>query len=343
MKILVVDDEQEKRRRISAAILSVDGVEREEIEHANDVTAAKKAIRTTRYDLIILDINLPYRPEEIVSVGAGLDVLHFIKYNNQAKPPAYLFGLTAHDDGADIAAREFSSPLWKLVRFSHGENDWEEPLREAILYLQKLAKPPFVTDGNSFHTDLAIFVALEGVELKSILALDGSWIQINVPHDHARYYQGSFIGPNGSVSVVATVAPRMGMSAAAVAASKLISNFRPRVVAVAGICAGVREKTEPGDILIADPCFDWGAGKWVRDIESGSLYFHPAAYQWRLDEPLRMAARSIADAASVMSQIHDSFSGPKPRFLPKVLIDAMASGASVLQAAAVMGGGTRTA
>lgn len=336
MKILVVDDEQEKRRLVAETVLSVPGISGDNIEYATDVVAAKKAIKKTRFDLIILDINLPPRAEDRVVVGAGLDVLRFIKQNDQAKAPAYLFGLTAHDDGAAMADTEFSSPLWKLVRFSHSEGEWKEPLREAIVYLQRSTKPPFVSDGNTFHTDLAIFVALEDEELASILELDGNWSEVAVSHDHARYYSGRFVGPKGAVSVVATAAPRMGMPAAAVAASKLIYSFRPRIVAIAGICAGVRGKTETGDILIADPCFDWGAGKWIKDSKSDLLQFRPAAYQWRLDEPLRVAVRMLAETPGVLSQIHDGYKGLKPTLPPKVVIDAMASGASVLQASAIM-------
>lgn len=337
MKILIIDDEHEKRRLIVEAVLSVPGVSDNDLEYVSDVLAAKRAIHKCRFDLIILDINLPPRPESKTVVGAGLDILAFIKGNNRAKPPAYLFGLTAYDDGAAIAAKEFSSPLWKLVRFSYSESEWREPLREAIAYLQKCEKPPFVTDGNTFHIDLGIFVALE-VELASILTLDGSWSEIKVDHDHARYFSGRFAGSQGVLSVVVTAAPRMGMPAAAVTASKLIYTFRPRVVAIAGICAGVRGKTELGDILIADPCFDWGAGKWTKELPSGAVQFHPAAYQWRLDEALRVATRAVAEQPGVLSSIHSSFAGIKPSEPPKVIIDAMASGASILQAAANMKG-----
>lgn len=336
MKILIIEDEQEKRRLIAEAALSVPGISDNNLEYAYDVMSAKRAIKRTRFDLVILDINLPPRPESRVEVGAGLDILSYIKESNQAKQPAYLFGLTAHDNGAAAAEKEFSSPLWKLVRFSYNENEWREPLKAAIVYLQKIEKPPFASDGNTFHTDLAIFVALEGEELSSILALDAEWSEVDVQHDHARYFSGTFKGSEGCISVIVTAAPRMGMAAAAVAATKLIYTFRPRVVAISGICAGVRGKTNIGDILVADPCFDWGAGKWLRDPASGALRFHPAAYQWRLDEKLRASIRALGDRDEVLSKIHQSFNGTKPTSPPRVIIDAMASGASVLQASSTV-------
>lgn len=335
MNILIIEDELEKRREIAETLLSVDGISDENITYASDVYSAKREIKRIKFDLVILDINLPYRPDSRTEVGAGLSVLSFIKQNNKAKRPSYLFGLTAHDDGAEIAEKEFSSPLWKLVRFSYGEVGWKAPLKEAVSYLKDSLVPPFQNDGISFHVDLGIFVALEGEELASILALDGGWTPVTVQHDHARYFQGSFNGPSGKISVVVTAAPKMGMPAAGVVASKLINSFRPRVLAITGICAGVRGKTNLGDILIADPCFDWGSGKWIKNKETGQRKFIPAAYQWRLDESLRSSARTLADDPVVLSEIHKKFHGTgKPKDPPKVHIDAMASGASVLQASA---------
>jgi len=111
LKILIVEDNHEKRRVIAKTALSVDGIDAESLEYASDVVSAKKAIKRTRFDLVILDINLPRTAESAVEVGAGIDILKFIRNNNNAKPPAYLVGMTAFDDGADAAAAEFSSPL----------------------------------------------------------------------------------------------------------------------------------------------------------------------------------------------------------------------------------------
>lgn len=334
MKILIVEDELEKRREIAETLLSVEGISDEAITYVSDVYSAKRAIKITKFDLVILDINLPQRPESRTEVGAGLSILTFIKDNKNAKRPSYLFGLTAHDDGAEIAEKEFSSPLWKLVRFKYGEVDWQDPLKEAVFYLKESLTAPFPNDGSTFHVDLGIFVALEGEELASILALDAGWKQVTVQHDHARYFQGAFNGPSGKVSVVVTAAPKMGMPAAGVATSKLINSFRPRILAITGICAGVRGKTNLGDILIADPCFDWGSGKWLRNKDTGQRQFIPAAYQWRLDESLRSSVRTLGDNATLLSEIHKKFHGPKPKTPPVIHIDAMASGASVLQTSA---------
>ena len=280
LKILLIDDNQEKRRVVTKVALQTDGLQYESFDFASDVMSAKRAISNTRYDLVILDINLPSRADEAVEVGAGIKVLQFIKKNSKAHPPAYLFGLTAYDDGAEAAGREFSSPLWKLIRFSFNDDSWHIPLREALSYLIAARKPPYPNDGLNYHYDLAVFAALPE-ELDSLLSLDAGWRKFEVPHDSGLYYEGVFSGEAGQLSVVATVAPCMGMPAAGVISSKLISNFRPRYLAVIGICAGVKGEANIGDVLIADPCFDWGSGKWVKDPDGPGVKFLPAAYQWK--------------------------------------------------------------
>ncbi|MDR5832563.1 hypothetical protein P9250_32460 [Caballeronia sp. LP006] len=332
LKILIVEDEQEKRRLIAAAVLGTQGINEEDVEYATDVSAAKRAIRRCRFDLVILDINLPEKPDAYATAGAGLQVVSFIKNNVAAKPPGYLVGMTAYDESADAAADEFASPLWKLVRFSYTENGWKQSLELALEYLVQKHRPPYVSDGKTYHTDLAIFTALDE-ELESVLALNANWSQEVVAHDHARYYVGTFASQHRPMRVVAVAAPRMGMPPAAAVAAKLISTFRPRTLVIAGICAGVRGKTELGDILIADPCFDWGSGKWVRDETTSELRFRPAPYQWRLDERLRAGARAVALTPGILDGIHRQFEGARPAKTPRVIIDAMASGASVLQAA----------
>ncbi len=335
IKILLIEDEFEKKRLLTEALLSVTGIALHNIDFASDVRSAKQAIKLRKYDLVILDINLPPTPDQVSQVGAGLAVLSFIKRNRNANPPSFIVGMTAHDDGAVAAEEEFSSPLWKLVRFSYRDNLWKNPLCAAVQYLIEKNTPPYSSDGATFHTDLAIFVALEDEELSSIKNLDANWVERKIPHDHTRYFEGYFQNSYGKISVVVAAAPKMGLPTAATISTKLIAAYRPRIVAIAGICAGVREKVDLGDILIADPCFDWGSGKWLRTKE-GEIRFRPAPYPWRLDEKIRTAAKLLTERPNFLESLHANFSGPKPEKQPTVYIEAMASGGSVLQVGQLM-------
>jgi len=331
IRIIVVEDEQEKRRLVTAALLECEGVTLENISLVSDAYEAKKLISQHKFDLLILDINIPKRPDEQITVGGGLDVLSFIRSNVRAIPPTYVIGLTAYPDGAAVAQSAFSMPLWKLLVFSFANNTWSSSIKEAINYLKSTSGPPYFNDGTTYHCDVGIIVALEGEELDGIRRLPFDWKEFRIPHDASRYLTGTVGAPTRNLSVVAVASPRMGLTPTAVTATKLISSFRPRLLAMTGICAGVRGRCELGDILVADPCFDWGGGKWAYDKVSAVQRFQPAAYQWRLNESVRSTVRAAGDDVVLMRSIHDSFVGKKPAAPPKVVIDAMASGAAVLQ------------
>jgi nucleoside phosphorylase len=59
-------------------------------------------------------------------------------------------------------------------------------------------------------------------------------------------------------------------SAAGVLSMKMIEYFRPKYLAMTGILAGMRGGSEPGDIVAADPSWDYGSGKRAR--QDGKSY-----------------------------------------------------------------------
>ena len=59
--------------------------------------------------------------------------------------------------------------------------------------------------------------------------------------------------------------PEMGLVSATAYTARAIAELRPCLVAMAGICAGHSEKTELGQIVIANPVWEYQAGKWSAD------------------------------------------------------------------------------
>ena len=332
IKILIVEDEGEKLRVVSDLLLKSPGIGYENITICSDVHSAKVKIKDQKFDLMILDINLPKRPDKAPEINAGIDVLDFIKRDSRAIAPNYIIGLSAYSESALAASHEFTSALWKMIYFSHTDNGWEEPLTQAVSFLVARDAPPYSTDGNTYHVDIGIITALPE-ELEQVRLLPIEWSPITVRHDMSSYIQGTLDVEGSKLSLVAVCAPKMGMPAAGVTAAALINTFRPRFLAMLGICAGVRGKADIGDILMADPCFDWGSGKWVKIDEK--LRFRPAPYPWRLDASLAAGALR-AGTQDVMNSIYQEYKSSRPANTPKLLIDAMASGGSVLQSQALV-------
>ncbi|WP_445354650.1 hypothetical protein ACJJI5_16290 [Microbulbifer sp. EKSA008] len=338
LKILVVDDEQEKSRLIIEVISGVSGISFDNIEQAYDCHSAKIKLREKHYDLVVLDINLPLKPSLPPQPDGGAEVLRFIRKNLGVKQPRYVVGLTAYDEAFEGAEDSFDSVIFKIVKFNYADVQWRDSLESSVNYLVSLDKPPYPNDGITYHCDVAIVCALDE-ELKAILEFDGGWRQVIVDHDHSNYFRTSLvINDDVTLDVVAVSSPQMGMPAAGVVTSRLITNFRPKLLVMSGICAGVRGKSNFGDVLVADPCFDYGSGKWVSDPSSSELSFRPAPYPFRLNHCINRIISRLSGLKGIGEEIADGFEGERPEDVPRIIMNAMASGGSVLQARSLMQG-----
>jgi nucleoside phosphorylase/CheY-like chemotaxis protein len=328
IRTIIVEDEAEKRIRISRVLAGVDGFDADQIEYSNDVHSAKKLLHQGGFDLLILDIALPLRGDADVSPHAGLALLEeIVARPGRYGPPDHIIGITAYADIYARASTAFTSRLLTLVQYDPSSSEWELALKARVRHIldAKAAQgrlPP------APESDLAVVCALYSPELTSILALPWDWEQISMPFDHTIYWKGVYRQNNQRKTVYAAHASRMGMPAAAVLTTKMISAFRPRVVAMAGITGGVRGKVNLGDAIVPDPCWDWGSGKWVN--ASGDELFQPAPYQLTLDVRLREDLRRLSRDAEILAAIRASWMGEKPDSALALHLGPVASGASVL-------------
>jgi nucleoside phosphorylase len=109
---------------------------------------------------------------------------------------------------------------------------------------------------------------------------------------------------------------------------KMINSFKPKYVAMTGITAGIKGKTQHGDIVVADPAWDWGSGKWVSS--DGKLTFSQAPHQLSLNTSLRSKFKLFSRNKAVMSQIKSDWMGDAPSYELVLHVGPLASGASVL-------------
>ncbi|WP_076418239.1 response regulator [Colwellia sp. UCD-KL20] len=330
VNILIVEDDSNKLRRIIQEIVKIDGVEEDNIFDVSDVKSAKKLLQQQKFELLLLDINLPKTKSSAeITKLSGLDILRFIQTNIKAIPPNHIIGMTADTSIFEEAKEGFSSLIWNVIKFEYSDDSWISPLQSSIKYLVTNDVPPFKNDGKTYHVEVGLVCALKE-ELDAVLNLGMKWEAVEVKHDHTRYYKSKVSMSGNDITLIATSAPKMGMNSSAVIAQKLISSFHPRILMMTGICAGVRGKTDIGDVLVADPCFEWGGGKWVSDGANG-LIFKTAPYQWRVNESIRALLSEISDDSVFFDDVYKQYDDNRPGNRPKLIVDAMASGSSVLQ------------
>jgi nucleoside phosphorylase len=171
------------------------------------------------------------------------------------------------------------------------------------------------SDDESFDSDVGIVCALEYPELAAVLkALGGAevWTEVgDARHAHV-YRETSAMSAGGTkLRIVATTPTSMGLTAAAIATTQLVLQFRPRLVAMIGIAAGTRSGgKEFGDVLVADPSVDYNSGKVV--FEGGIREFQPDPYPIGLHPRLRTILHKYRSSDPLFAEIRQRWKGAAP-------------------------------
>jgi CheY-like chemotaxis protein len=261
LRILIVEDNGEKLERISRAIVEVDPALAEGIEHVADLRSARRKLQETRYDLLVLDVVLPVRIDEPPRTDAGLQLLdELARRGEKYHTPSYTIGVTQYEDLYSEAQARFQEHTLSVVQYEAGSDRWVGILQAGVRYVLR-ATASRANHRPGYDSEAAIVCALNVPELAAVRSLPWNFQLHAVTSDDTPYYQGLIPREGGARTVYAAAAPRMGMQAAAVLAAKMVFHFRPKYLIMAGISAGLRTRTRPGDILAADPCWEWSSSR----------------------------------------------------------------------------------
>lgn len=332
LRILVVEDEADKLRRVLQCLQAVPGCETTSIDTAHDATEAKRKMLGTSYDLLILDIALPERPEKPPARDGGLILLDEVLDRDIYQKPRHIVGLTAYPEILDASIPRFTADLWHVILYDLSSGTWTEQLQHKLRHI--LLADRNATGTAEYSTELCIVTALQDPELKAVLDLSWEWQKFEFPNDGTIYHRGRFSRKGETCEVVAASAARMGMPAAAVLSMKMIATFRPRYLAITGILAGVQGQCELGDIIVADPGWDYGSGKF--QLKNGVPVFEAAPYQIALNSLVRGRLSLMAQDGTGLDEIRRSWQGITPKTVLRMHLGPVASGAAVLEDPAVL-------
>jgi nucleoside phosphorylase len=168
---------------------------------------------------------------------------------------------------------------------------------------------------ESFDVDVAFLCALQHPELNALikkLGGESKW-SITGTARHTHVYRDTTLQTKSgkTLKLVATIATSMGLTAAAIATTQLVMQFRPRIVIMVGIAAGTRSgNKEFGDVLVADPSVDYNSGKVVQ--ENGVRDFLPDPYPIGLNARLRSVLHKYQMNTSVFDEIRSGWDKKLP-------------------------------
>ena len=328
IKILVTDDDQNKLKNIRSVLTSIPEIE--EFDTATNIIAAKKLMAVNHYDLLILDLCLPLRDGEDTSPQNGIDFLEDINRVNRIIKPYHIVGLSEFGGYIDQFKSKFDNQLWALIKYDATSNHWESLIKSKLNYLIESKRSLLNPKVMPYQYDLAIVTALRQTEMEAILELPASWESFKLPNDATEYHKGVFSRDGKKLTIVAAAAPQMGMVAASVLTNKLINNFRPKHVAMAGIAGGIKGIGNFGDILATEISYDSGSGK-IKSDEDGNAMFEPDYRSIDLNVDLKETILSCKADRSFLDEIKKRWVGNKPTHELNIHLGPFASGAGVIQ------------
>ena len=117
-----------------------------------------------------------------------------------------------------------------------------------------------------------------------------------------------------------------GLTTAAITATKALCIWKPNVVVMTGICAGVRGSVGLGDLVVATQCFEHSSGQ-LRDGNLVPLQNRVAIQPWLLDFLI-----SLTDTPTMLQRIQDGYGQDLPAgFTTNIHYGSMACGPQVIK------------
>lgn len=330
LNVLIIDDERIKIGKIREALLQTEKIDAADIDDCMTVDHAIQKIRNQRYDLIILDVLLPYKIDQEVSPAGGTSVLKCITTMDQAKKPLCIIGLTEYEESLNQCESVFAESACLLIKYQGNSDEWRKRLKKKVVLLYE-AKRELEAEKTEpeYQYDIAVITAAD-VEFQAVRALALDWREESLPGDPQIYYTAETTANGAKKRLLLARQKYMGMPVAATLVTRIIAAFRPKYVCMVGITGGKKGDVRIGDLIVADESWDYGSGKWKE--KDGSLLFLPEPHYISL--PPALHAFFTRDFSRELWEIRNQWNqtAAEEKSLDiRLHLGALASGAAVIQ------------
>lgn len=323
LDILLLEDDPSKKSRL-LALLGSDKDLFGSIDTALCTSDALRLMTVKRYDLFLADVVVPAvfggekSENNCIALFEQLD-----EGVGGVQIPHYCLPMSACKEITQEAHEFFRGRPWGILAYTDASEECLESVRKTAEFVlnEKLR------DGGGPSVDVFVITALMEPEFSAVEALGLRWDPFE-PLDSSQLVRfGTFQSGGRDYRIGAAFCPRMGPVAAAVLTTKIMRKLNPRLVLMAGICAGIPGKAQIGDVIAADISWDWQSGKYVS--KNNEECFEIAPHQIDLDALSRNQLIYLKRDKQFWDSLAKTALEAKAE-LPKLVIGPMATGASVL-------------
>ncbi|HAS8589750.1 TPA: response regulator [Vibrio vulnificus] len=314
INIIIVDDSNDK---IEAILSGLPESIRDSVDIAKSKSSAQKAFAKKTYDVAFVDLALPRYDDGDPLPNEGANLVQEINEFDWFKSPKKILAITQHSE----LESEYSELLKKFGVTLH-HHDGTGNIADIVKYqYETIAK---VNQQLDYNYDVLIVVALDE-EAKPILSDERfNWSRQNILGLEDVNIRLSYLPINKDKKKVALVIlPRMGLVSSAITTSRVVNEIRPRYVLMPGICAGVEGEVKLGDIIVANPSWEWQTGK----LKGDSFAIEP--YQIAVNQAMVGRFEEMLDT-SILDELWKNTDNNRPECKPICHFGPMVSGSSVI-------------
>lgn len=261
------------------------------VEQATCFSEAQSLLEKNYFDVIILDLKIPIMPGGDARLENAKALYDFVKKGALSRP-FYIVGLTS------VEENEVRTVFEENANFSIHQYDtegkWLTKLSSQVEFVvgAKAGLSSYLR--NNSGIDVLIVTARRRNEFDPIVkAIE--WVgDFHQPRSVLAGMVNEFgfikLNPATELSVGVVCLDEMGLSHSAAMVANIINMFRPRHLAMLGMCCGLKKITDPdnphkgalcklGDIVIAAETCCWDEGKYEDNdpILNGSPFFNNRA------------------------------------------------------------------
>jgi nucleoside phosphorylase len=319
---LVVDDNGTRAQR--AKVILVDaGLEPQNVILCGSITAATKQFLDRRIDLLVTDIAIPQLDDESAIPDGGQCLIRQLdELAPQVVPPRWTVAITAYEESKRLTAAEFGTRLVSVLNANATSNAWEDQLSH---FCKRCIDSDKVD--RSALADVCYLTALRSPELEALRSLPVEWGMKTVSPFFANQQSGQMQIQGKSIAVESFTYDRMGLVPISYLTAAVVATYRPRLLLLSGICGGIPDSVKLGDVVVAESCWNWQAGKLKSNdrmkVDADSI---------QASASLVAIARHISDSNDVrlgLMSYAQQFKEHRDR-IPVIHVGPMASGSAVV-------------
>ena len=245
MKILLVEDDEEKVARIQGVIGECLDDQDFAVDVAATINSALVAMGQARFEVIIADLVLPQMGGDLSKTDATPQWCEQIENHWSGKLSSWIV-MTSFAEVASEARQSFARHGVAVMQYDESDA-WKTILKSRLKELA--VEPPL---------DFVILCALEKerAALRQCREIAVGELSTINGMDCQELHLGAFRG-------VAIVLPSAGLISSAIATTKAAETFNPRAIAMCGICGGIEGEVELGALVVPDISWNYQSGKIV--------------------------------------------------------------------------------